>query len=330
MTDKTSKGRSSLVSRAGQNVYSNSGLLKQPLVGEEQKLRLLYQLLTERFYSYEEHCHAYLDAGLKMFSADLALLFKRRLLHGDANIEYIRGCSVNDLPRLDDTHQWYTQLLRKKVSFFSNSSETNPSTVFYNGMQVDAFLCAPLFTMGQFFGGLCFLRTTKRAVPFATRDLESLKLMAKGVAKMIELQRTEPVTREQLQNGFATDGVKTLEAYVQQARLPEVYGIPGKVVEVLQKRISKSSLSIDFVAADLNFSKRTLQRRLQQQNISFAQLRDQVRFHFAIIYLIENSMSIDSISGALDFSDRTSFTNAFKRWTGLSPSTFRKLFRDYA
>ena len=93
---------------------------------------------------------------------------------------------------------------------------------------------------------------------------------------------------------------------------------------------NESPLSISHVADELNFSKRTLQRRLQKHSISFAELRDQVRFHYSIDYLIRQHMSIDNISVALDFSDRTSFTNAFKRWTKLSPSTFRKLFRDYA
>ena len=72
------------------------------------------------------------------------------------------------------------------------------------------------------------------------------------------------------------------------------------------------------------------QRRLQQQNANFAQLRDILRFHYSIKYLIDEHMSVDTVSKSLDFSDRTSFTNAFKRWTSLSPSVFRKLFRDYA
>lgn len=128
---------------------------------------------------------------------------------------------------------------------------------------------------------------------------------------------------------FAMGSVKTLDEYLQQARLPEVYGVPARVVEVLQKRIGQAPLSIGHIAEELNLSKRTLQRRLQQQDISFAELRDQLRFHYSIDYLIKQHLSIDSISASLDFSDRTSFTNAFKRWTGLSPSTFRKLFRDY-
>lgn len=129
---------------------------------------------------------------------------------------------------------------------------------------------------------------------------------------------------------FATEGVKTLEQYLEQAKLPELTGVPGRVQEALQKRIAHDGMSISEIAEDLNFSKRTLQRRLQQQDVNFAELRDQVRFHFSVNYLVHQQISIDSISNLLDFSDRTSFTNAFKRWTNLSPSTFRKLFRDYA
>ena len=124
-------------------------------------------------------------------------------------------------------------------------------------------------------------------------------------------------------------GSEALDAYLDRASLPDVVGVSSRVVEVLTRRIGHAPLSISHVAEELNFSKRTLQRRLQKQNVSFAELRDQVRFHYSIDYLIRQHMSIDNISSALDFSDRTSFTNAFKRWTTLSPSTFRKLYRDY-
>lgn len=146
---------------------------------------------------------------------------------------------------------------------------------------------------------------------------------------MIDLQKAQAQRKMTDQAMFAMGSVKTLDEYLQQAKLPEVYGVPARVVEVLQKRIGHTPLSIGHIAEELNLSKRTLQRRLQQQDISFAELRDQVRFHYSIDYLIKQHLSIDSISASLDFSDRTSFTNAFKRWTGLSPSTFRKLFRDY-
>ena len=149
-------------------------------------------------------------------------------------------------------------------------------------------------------------------------------LMPDGTPQIVMLDsRSEPAM-------FALGSVKTLDEYLEQARLPEVFGVPARVVEVLERRIGRAPLSVGGIAEELDLSKRTLQCRLQQQDVSFADLRDQVRFHYSIDYLIKQHLSIDSISASLDFSDRTSFTNAFKRWTGLSPSTFRKLFFEYA
>lgn len=147
---------------------------------------------------------------------------------------------------------------------------------------------------------------------------------------MIQLQRVYTTSEAASENSFDGTDVHSYPQYLEMAAIPKVEGVSLKVMESLQQRVGNSGLSIDKIAEDLNLSKRTLQRRLQNQNANFAQLRDSMRFHYAIKYLIDDHMSVDAVSKALDFSDRTSFTNAFKRWTGLSPSVFRKLFRDYA
>src|SRR5690606_2664837 len=147
---------------------------------------------------------------------------------------------------------------------------------------------------------------------------------------MIQLQRDYENSGFLPENSFDGSGVHTYQEYLVMARIPTYEGVSAKVMAALQQRVGTSELSIDKIAEDLNLSKRTLQRRLQQQQANFAQLRDTMRFHYAIKFLIDEHMSVDNVSKALDFSDRTSFTNAFKRWTGLSPSVFRKLFRDYA
>lgn len=117
------------------------------------------------------------------------------------------------------------------------------------------------------------------------------------------------------------------EAIKERAFIPPLPDAAGKVLDVLQMRIGHATLNIEEVATDMNLSKRTLQRRLQQQLISFAALRDLVRFNHAIDCLLNKGMSIESTSSYLDFADRTSFTNAFKRWVNMSPSAFRKQYK---
>jgi len=146
---------------------------------------------------------------------------------------------------------------------------------------------------------------------------------------MIQLQRN--YNSNFLQEGEAArPNILSYEEYLSLARIPHCEGVSRRVVNALHLRIGHADLTVEQIAADIGLTKRTLQRRLQEQDTNFAQLRDDVRFHYSIKYLIDDAMSVDLVSKALYFSDRTSFTNAFKRWTGLSPSTFRKLFRDYA
>lgn len=147
---------------------------------------------------------------------------------------------------------------------------------------------------------------------------------------MIQLQRIYKQGMDETENSFEGTGVRSYQEYLVMAEIPRFEGVSNRVAEAIKQRIGHDDLSIDRIAEDVKLSKRTLQRRLQNQDANFAQIRDVLRFHYSIKFLIDDHMSVDNVSKALDFSDRTSFTNAFKRWTGLSPSVFRKLFRDYA
>lgn len=68
---------------------------------------------------------------------------------------------------------------------------------------------------------------------------------------------------------------------------------------------------------------RTLQRRLRREGTSFASLQDSVRHQRALELLARDDMDLESISETLGFSDRRSFTRAFRRWTGGTPSRMR-------
>jgi len=147
---------------------------------------------------------------------------------------------------------------------------------------------------------------------------------------MIQLQRNYNNDNTLYEGDLSRLYIRSYEDYLSLARIPHCEGASRRVVNALHLRVGHADLSVEQIAVDIGLTKRTLQRRLQEQDTNFAQLRDDVRFHYSIKYLIDDNMSVDLVSRALYFADRTSFTNAFKRWTGLSPSAFRKLFRDNA
>ncbi|MDZ7923191.1 MAG: helix-turn-helix domain-containing protein [Marinagarivorans sp.] len=276
----------------------------------------------------------YLNLGCSMFGMEYGLLLRplstqvaEVVAVGDAGEAFYVG------QHLTIERTFAAEIFDREELVVSSRVIPTPNSVpacTYNGHIVNSYIGAPVHSSRGESLAVIFFASSYLTKNLQAADIESLELLAEGVACMNDMSKTQSQRKMTDQAMFAMGSVKTLEEYMEQARLPEVYGIPSRVVEVLRRRIGQLPLGIGDVADDLNLSKRTLQRRLQQQDISFADLRDQVRFHYSVDYLVKQHMSIDTISASLDFSDRTSFTNAFKRWTGLSPSTFRKLFRDYA
>ncbi len=83
--------------------------------------------------------------------------------------------------------------------------------------------------------------------------------------------------------------------------------------------------SMPVVANALWMTERTLRRRLKEQGINFQKLVDQVRYQQATSLLRTTETSIADIADRLGYSDTASFRHAFKRWSGLAPTEFRKL-----
>jgi len=119
-----------------------------------------------------------------------------------------------------------------------------------------------------------------------------------------------------------------IKGHIERAKLPKVYGWTSQVMMSLIWRLGKTPLEISLIAEELEIPSRTLQNYLSQEGTSFSYLREQVRFHYSIRLLIEGKR-VEAIYPMLDFSDRTGLINAFKRWTGLPPNHFRKLYNAY-
>lgn len=81
--------------------------------------------------------------------------------------------------------------------------------------------------------------------------------------------------------------------------------------------------SIQQVAAQLNMSTRSFQRKLQEENTSFKEVLEELRKQSAFNYLKNPDLSVKEIAYLLDYADAASFSRSFKRWTGKTPVEFR-------
>lgn len=78
------------------------------------------------------------------------------------------------------------------------------------------------------------------------------------------------------------------------------------------------------VAAAANMSVRTAQRIAAENGTTVQGLIDKIREHSAMELLRDNRNDIGSIAFLLGYSDERAFRRAFQRWTGQTPSDFRK------
>jgi predicted ATPase/AraC-like DNA-binding protein len=100
----------------------------------------------------------------------------------------------------------------------------------------------------------------------------------------------------------------------------------ARVRTLIRQRLKtgRADFSRHDVAAALNLSLRTLQRKLDRQNTHFQLLYDQTRRELAIELIQRGNRSLGEISYQLGFSGLSAFQKAFQRWTGSSPGTFRQ------
>jgi AraC-like DNA-binding protein len=97
-----------------------------------------------------------------------------------------------------------------------------------------------------------------------------------------------------------------------------------RVKRLLIDRLAARPPAQDRIAGELALSPRTLQRRLAQAGTSFAQLLEETRRELALAHLRGGEHSVARIAHLLGFTEVSSFNRAFRRWTGLTPSGFRR------
>lgn len=100
-----------------------------------------------------------------------------------------------------------------------------------------------------------------------------------------------------------------------------------RVQALLLELLPSNAASVDSVANRLGISKRTLQRRLDDEGENFRALVNATRGRLARHYLTNTTLPNGEISFLLGFKDPNSFYRAFQEWTGQTPDTARQSLR---
>jgi AraC-like DNA-binding protein len=80
-------------------------------------------------------------------------------------------------------------------------------------------------------------------------------------------------------------------------------------------------------ARSLGMSLRNLQRRLEEEGTTYRKALNETRREIARSCLEEGHTSVTEIAFLLGFADTSSFSRAFRRWTGVSPRAYTRRLR---
>jgi len=99
-------------------------------------------------------------------------------------------------------------------------------------------------------------------------------------------------------------------------------GLTRRVYEAITQ-IPGRFPGIEQVASSLCMTSRTLSRKLAAEGTTYSELLSRLRHALALDYLRTTRLSMEDIAEALGFSDANSFRQAFRRWSGKSPTEYR-------
>jgi AraC-like DNA-binding protein len=93
---------------------------------------------------------------------------------------------------------------------------------------------------------------------------------------------------------------------------------------LLRTELLRETCSAARVARLFSMHRRTLTRHLRIEGLAFRQLTDEVRFEIASELLANTDMALSQIAAVLRYSEPSAFSRAFRRWSGESPSAWRR------
>src|SRR5262249_47336207 len=112
-------------------------------------------------------------------------------------------------------------------------------------------------------------------------------------------------------------------ASIDRGRIPSD-SFEESIHSVVEALVRVGSAALATAAEATQMSERSLQRRLAERGLRFAQLVDDVRFESARRLLRDPGVKIVEVSAELGYTDSANFTRAFRRWSGVSPQAYRR------
>jgi AraC-like DNA-binding protein len=96
-----------------------------------------------------------------------------------------------------------------------------------------------------------------------------------------------------------------------------------QIEELIARQLAGGACSLADIAGQLAMHERTLQRRLDEQHVRFADILDRVRRKQAREFLSQPALPLPEVASLLGYSEQRSLSRACQRWFGTTPAALR-------
>ena len=114
-----------------------------------------------------------------------------------------------------------------------------------------------------------------------------------------------------------------LEERIKQLQGGQGPDFSDDIRRLLRSRLTSNRCSVEDIADLLAIHRRTLSRRLKGDGAGYRDISNEIRFQIARQLLEDTEVPLGQIAAALDYSEASAFTRAFRRWSGETPTAWR-------
>jgi AraC-like DNA-binding protein len=128
--------------------------------------------------------------------------------------------------------------------------------------------------------------------------------------------------------GARAEDLVRLKREAAEASPPSDHVWTDRVRPLIRPLFLRGEVTTQTAAARLGLSVRALSRRLETEGTTFHRILDDIRYTAACELLTVTDLPIGDIADALSYSAHAPFVDAFRRWSGITPSEWRRAIRE--
>jgi len=118
---------------------------------------------------------------------------------------------------------------------------------------------------------------------------------------------------------------RRIDAEARALQAAVMADFPALLRRILRKQLFSGECSMDLVAALLGMHRRTLDRRLKMHGMLYGEVLESVKRELACQLLRDTQLQTQQVAESLGYASAANFCTAFRRWTGITPSAYRRL-----